>query len=199
MGEETKWAFRVSLIDGCGSGVRGCGMTEQEAGKKARHYWKANGHQGQPVGRVLDRRREHEGGGWSWECVKSEVLSVRASKGGRANSVIRWRVVEEAAYVGAVREELKMRRGFFPMSHSRCDGCGAVIYDDRHHTDEEACGLTDGPGFFLCAPNASEGPLVEWMPMARRAVHALLGTLPLHFRREHYRAQRARNERRGAE
>lgn len=36
----------------------------------------------------------------------------------------------------------------------RCDGCGGVIADGQHYTDDEVCEGGDGPGFYLCGTPA---------------------------------------------
>lgn len=58
-----------------------------------------------------------------------------------------------------------------------CDGCGKPCKDD-HMTDEEACGGSDGPGFFLCHRKRCVAKLELMTPACRKA---------------HYTLQRAKN------
>ncbi len=59
----------------------------------------------------------------------------------------------------------------------RCDACGEKIVGE-HFTDEEVCGATDGPGFFLCG----DAECIESRPQSLR------------HRRRRYTHQRAANE-----
>lgn len=61
----------------------------------------------------------------------------------------------------------------------RCDACGGGIGTDSYCTDDDVCGGTDGPGFFLCGK--------------RRCV-ATYEHLSVEERRTLYTAQRARND-----
>jgi hypothetical protein len=61
----------------------------------------------------------------------------------------------------------------------RCDGCGKPVKPGEHYTDDEVCGSTDGPGFFLCARK-------------RCAQHR--NALDVAARRELYTNQRRKNE-----
>lgn len=57
----------------------------------------------------------------------------------------------------------------------KCDGCGKPVKPGEHHTDDEVCGATDGPGFYLCD---------------RKRCVARLESLDVNARRELYTQQR---------
>lgn len=59
-----------------------------------------------------------------------------------------------------------------------CDGCGRPCTGE-HYTDEAVCGGTDGPGFYVCE---------------RKSCAAKLEPMTVEERREHYTAQRAKND-----
>lgn len=67
--------------------------------------------------------------------------------------------------------------GRYAKTHA-CDGCGRPVGTD-YLTDEEACGSTDGPGFYLCE---------------RQRCVSKREALDVNSRRVHYTAMRARNE-----
>jgi hypothetical protein len=58
----------------------------------------------------------------------------------------------------------------------RCDACGRPCGTD-YGTDDDVCGGSDGPGFFLCLDYCNE-----------------VRHLGVEERRHHYTAQRARND-----
>ena len=66
--------------------------------------------------------------------------------------------------------------GRFRSSH-RCDACGKSTNEETRFTDEEVCGSSDGPGFYLCARKACK--------KAR--------DLPVEVRRVLYEGHRAKN------
>lgn len=54
----------------------------------------------------------------------------------------------------------------------RCDGCGKPT-GDGYMTDEEVCGNTDGPGFYLCTRERCMKQFVGMDVEERRAHYAL--------------------------
>jgi hypothetical protein len=68
----------------------------------------------------------------------------------------------------------KNRAGKFRPS-PRCDGCGKPV-GKTYLTDDEVCGLGDGPGFYICT---------------RARCASRLDRLTVEQRREIYTAQRA--------
>lgn len=70
--------------------------------------------------------------------------------------------------------ERETRTGRYAKSQP-CDCCGKPV-GTEFGTDEEVCGLTDGPGFYLCARKACEKKLAGLSVEQRRA---------LYVRREH--------------
>lgn len=61
----------------------------------------------------------------------------------------------------------------------RCDCCGKPTNEAERYTDDEVCGGTDGPGFFICH---------------RKRCATKRDALTLEQRRELYTTQRAKND-----
>jgi hypothetical protein len=59
-----------------------------------------------------------------------------------------------------------------------CDGCGKPTNEATRMTDDEVCGGSDGPGFFICD---------------RKRCSAKLEPMTVEQRREHYTKQREIN------
>jgi len=70
----------------------------------------------------------------------------------------------------AMDQRTRQRDGRYA-NERRCDGCGGRIKLDDYCTDEEVCGDTDGPGFYVCGrtrcPSSSSTLTVE----QRRAIY----------------------------
>lgn len=63
----------------------------------------------------------------------------------------------------------------------RCDGCGGHVKLDDYCTDEEVCGTSDGPGFYVCGLDTCASGKLDLTIQERRLI---------------YTAQRAKNMRR---
>lgn len=75
------------------------------------------------------------------------------------------------------KHEHRATDGRYTLAHP-CDACGKSTNEACRYTDDEVCGSSDGPGFFLCDREAC----------------ILKRDLPLEDRRTLYTEQRAKND-----
>lgn len=76
---------------------------------------------------------------------------------------------------------LRDRKGARFVAMPKCDGCGKPVTE--HGTDDRICGGSDGPGFYICDRKRCGAALAKLE--AEKGMDGL---------REHYTAQRAKND-----
>ncbi len=56
------------------------------------------------------------------------------------------------------------------LASPRCDGCGKPV-GTAYYTDDEVCGGSDGPGFYVCERKRCAAKLTGLSVEARRAIY----------------------------